>query len=1362
MDIFQDFDWKKYVEYYNDTKNINNKNDAIKHWINIGNIENRKYFTKKYENNEINENNDYEIFDWEKYVDFYKDLKNVLKNKKDAYNHWTNYGIKEGRIFFKNYTDICYKRFDWIKYRRYYNDLNGKINNKKDAVKHWKTIGEKENRIFFLYKDGKMDNYIDDDNSNLTKNNIKKNNDNNLKKMNENHSNKNNKNNTKKNKDCDEDDDNFDFNVNYDEDYDDNDYINNKNNIINKKNDELYDINIFDWEKYVNFYEDLKHLDKKGAIKHWTNNGINEGRHFFKINDNQNDEYNENDENDENDHYDEYNYSSNTDESDESDNEKEDYDIELFDWEKYVNFYDDLKHVITCEPQAKYHWINNGFNEGRKFFKKLTPKDILKMKEYKHIQHEFDWKTYINYYSDLSNLNTKSEAIEHWLNIGFKEKRNYIKYTSFNIEDFDWEKYLDYYKDLNNLFFTRDDAIKHWNNYGKEEGRIFFRYENHETNLIDESVFEDFDWEKYVSSYDDIRYINSKKEAISHWIKIGSYENRKYYTYNNSLLENNKNLLLDNYKNNDINVDDKYKYFDWEKYCKFYKDTKNIKSKEDAIIHYKKYNDNNIEFFTNNIEFKEDNNINNQNYNIYKILDNIIIFSVDNIKKDCLSDLNIFYFKNQLYEDDEDKIINNISFLKNINLSINDNLLFINNKNISFDYLKYYKKPIKKIFENEKKYDIIQLSLNISKNNFYDIIEKDIVINEFDKNNFDCYYITKLGVEKLINENYNILEEWNIGFYSRPLFGYYNKNIDNKNMWNLYYRVCNYWDKIYCINSCYQIEKRNTMKKYCNLMNCIENDLFYDKILDCNLPNFNQLVNMNIFDNLFDFNKRDDLGINITYLNIINESIKNKYNNILITDDNIEFKNDYFMVLNEVFNNYLNIDILYIGHLENYNLNDLKSFEIMNDYKLYIISKNIDEDVNIDGTFAISLSNKALNAFKNMTNPFYYDTNKIINKLCFNQNEKYNLKCFFVDINTINKKNNNIEYWNDKLNNLVSNKTINYLSKIKKINFKMNYNYNLKIYVSPLCEEYYINIIKLIFKKLKNYSISKYIDDNCDIVIFSSNEDISLLKSTLNICFNYNNSSIDDDIDISISGSLNNITNYNIYFPYLFLNLWDRKNNGKYLFHKDNLYKNKKYFCGYLENINNLINDNIYEYLSKYKSIDKLDEIYNNTKYSDLLVEKYSDYRFILLFENDISYGYISEKIINPILANSIPIYGGNEYIFKYINKKRVINIKDFKNINDLIEHIESIDNNEDLYNSIINEPIFVSNINYDNFELYISDKLDKSLGLKSKNIKLGNFGKNIDLFINNLILDNNDNYDNNYIKKYLYNFIRDDDNIII
>ena len=48
------------------------------------------------------------------------------------------------------------------------------------------------------------------------------------------------------------------------------------------------------------------------------------------------------------------------------------------------------------------------------------------------------------------------------------------------------------------------------------------------------------------------------------------------------------------------------------------------------------------------------------------------------------------------------------------------------------------------------------------------------------------------------------------------------------------------------------------------------------------------------------------------------------------------------------------------------------------------------------------------------------------------------------------------------------------------------------------------------------------------------------------------------------------------------------------------------------------------------------------------------------------------------------------EQIVDYINKKRVIYIQDFKDDEELLTYINSVDNNESLYESIINEPIYI------------------------------------------------------------------------
>ena len=80
------------------------------------------------------------ILNWEFYKEKYKDL-NHLKNEKDSYSHFINYGIKEERI----YVDIPIL-FDWKNYINQNTDLQKDIIEEEMAWKHFLYHGKKENR----------------------------------------------------------------------------------------------------------------------------------------------------------------------------------------------------------------------------------------------------------------------------------------------------------------------------------------------------------------------------------------------------------------------------------------------------------------------------------------------------------------------------------------------------------------------------------------------------------------------------------------------------------------------------------------------------------------------------------------------------------------------------------------------------------------------------------------------------------------------------------------------------------------------------------------------------------------------------------------------------------------------------------------------------------------------------------------------------------------------------------------------------------------------------------------------------------------------------------------------------------------
>jgi hypothetical protein len=142
--------------------------------------------------------------------------------------------------------------------------------------------------------------------------------------------------------------------------------------------------------------------------------------------------------------------------------------------------------------------------------------------------------------------------------------------------------------------------------------------------------------------------------------------------------------------------------------------------------------------------------------------------------------------------------------------------------------------------------------------------------------------------------------------------------------------------------------------------------------------------------------------------------------------------------------------------------------------------------------------------------------------------------------------------------------------------------------------------------------------------------------------------------------------------------------------------KKKEKFCNFLfsnpapQSPRNLL----FMKLNNYKPITSGGRVLNNTGYLvDNKLEFLNDFKFTICFENSQYSGYTTEKIVHPKLINSIPIYWGNPEVGKDWNTKAFINAYDFSNLDDLFEYIKKVDNDDDLYNQMLNEPHFNNSI---------------------------------------------------------------------
>jgi glycosyltransferase involved in cell wall biosynthesis len=130
-----------------------------------------------------------------------------------------------------------------------------------------------------------------------------------------------------------------------------------------------------------------------------------------------------------------------------------------------------------------------------------------------------------------------------------------------NFENFDWELYVDNYSFLKDKNMNKHKAWKHFKMIGLENNYIYFDItKRNEYNLM----FENFDWEVYLSTYEYIRSpnIHEKYSAWWHYCNYGKNEGCSYISVNKSitpkyhirdLLQQNGKILCNN--NDTINDD---------------------------------------------------------------------------------------------------------------------------------------------------------------------------------------------------------------------------------------------------------------------------------------------------------------------------------------------------------------------------------------------------------------------------------------------------------------------------------------------------------------------------------------------------------------------------------------------------------------------------------------------------------------------------------------------------------------------------------------------------------------------------------------------------------------------------------------
>lgn len=126
-----------------------------------------------------------------------------------------------------------------------------------------------------------------------------------------------------------------------------------------------------------------------------------------------------------------------------------------------------------------------------------------------------------------------------------------------------------------------------------------------------------------------------------------------------------------------------------------------------------------------------------------------------------------------------------------------------------------------------------------------------------------------------------------------------------------------------------------------------------------------------------------------------------------------------------------------------------------------------------------------------------------------------------------------------------------------------------------------------------------------------------------------------------------------------------------------------------------------FHFISKYKMIDSGGPLFNNTGYvlprdginaQKTKFEFMRSHKFNLCYENGCHPGYVTEKLFHALYMNTIPIYWGSPTVEMDFNSKAFISRHNYETDADMLEHIISLDTNDDNYNEMLSQPILNPN----------------------------------------------------------------------
>jgi len=147
--------------------------------------------------------------------------------------------------------------------------------------------------------------------------------------------------------------------------------------------------------------------------------------------------------------------------------------------------------------------------------------------------------------------------------------------------------------------------------------------------------------------------------------------------------------------------------------------------------------------------------------------------------------------------------------------------------------------------------------------------------------------------------------------------------------------------------------------------------------------------------------------------------------------------------------------------------------------------------------------------------------------------------------------------------------------------------------------------------------------------------------------------------------------------------------------------REKTKFCNFVYLHEVPYRDAIFRQLNAYKQTDAAGRCLNNmngwtvSMSPNRLAGKIDfmrRYKFTLAVENNIWPGYMTEKLVDPMFASSIPIYVGDPQAHESFDPASYIDFACFQNMKEMMEFVREVDNDRALYLKLLSAPHYRNN----------------------------------------------------------------------